>query len=255
MKNKRNKELAVCGFEAVKAIEKNNPQIITRLYFTADRSHQFGDLCRSMAQRKAPYNLVEDSSELEKLCGSIHHQGVVAMIPQPEIEPLSASTVAGWVENKEDTLLLERVGNANNLGAIVRSAAFFGIKNIVIPVDDAQTGITTSSYRVAQGGMEKVRIWSVRSMLRLLEDLKGRMVRFGTDVRAKTPISKMSELRKGSDNEKKPAAVILGNEETGISDEIRSACDFLVTIPSPAQQIESLNVAQASSIILYELTR
>ena len=85
MKNKLNKELAVCGFEAVKALERNSPEKIQRLYFTADRASQFGDLCRSMAKRKAPYNQVESGTELEKLCGSVHHQGVVAMIPQPEI--------------------------------------------------------------------------------------------------------------------------------------------------------------------------
>ena len=41
MKNKKNKELAVCGFEAVKALEKNNFEMIQRLYFTADRAPLF----------------------------------------------------------------------------------------------------------------------------------------------------------------------------------------------------------------------
>lgn len=259
MKNKLNKELAVCGFEAVKSLEKNSPEKIQRLYFTADRAAEFGDLCRSMAKRKAPYNQVESGNELEKLCGSVHHQGVVAMIPQPEILRLSPSDVNMWVEKGEDVILLDRVGNANNLGAIIRSAAFFAVKNIVIPLDEAQAGITTSAYRVAQGGMEKVRVYSVKSMEKLLGDIKERIVIFGTDVRGKESIEKMNSLRKKkrSDGSVKlmPALVVLGNEEHGMSREIRNLCDYLVTIPSPADDMESLNVAQAAAIILYELKR
>ena len=259
MKNKRNKELAVCGFEAVKSLERNSPEKIQRLYFTADRAAQFGDLCRSMAKRKAPYNQVESGVELEKLCGSVHHQGVVAMIPQPEILRLSPADVDKWIQNNEDVLLLDRVGNANNVGAIIRSAAFFDVKNIVIPLDEAQAGITTSGYRVAQGGMEKVKIFSVKSMESLIRDVKGRIVVFGTDVHGAESITKMNSLRKKkrSDGTEKlmPAMIVLGNEEHGMSEEISGLCDYLVTIPSPAGNMESLNVAQAAAVILYELKR
>ena len=77
MKNKLNKELAVCGFAAVKTLEKKDSARIKRLYFTEDRASLFGGLCKAMAKRKAPYNIVKDASELEKLCGSIHHQGEI----------------------------------------------------------------------------------------------------------------------------------------------------------------------------------
>ncbi|MBQ0166797.1 MAG: RNA methyltransferase [Treponema sp.] len=258
MKNKRNNELAICGFEAVKALEKNNPDAIRRLYFTEDRAPLFGGLCKSLAKKRIPYNQVE-AADLEKLCGSVHHQGVVAMIDQPAIEHLSKANVAAWIENGENALLLDRIGNANNLGAIIRSAAFFGVKNIVIPLDEAAATVTTSTYRVAKGGMERVKVWTVQSMTKLLADLKGRMVRFGTDVRCTTPISSMAVLceKKNADGSvtKLPAAIVLGNEEHGISDEIKENCDHLVIIPSPADDIESLNVAQAAAIILYELTR
>lgn len=258
MKNKRNNELAICGFEAVKALEKNNPDAIRRLYFTEDRAPLFGGLCKSLAKKRIPYNQVE-AADLEKLCGSVHHQGVVAMIDQPAIERLSKADVAAWIENGENALLLDRIGNANNLGAIIRSAAFFGVKNIVIPLDEAAATVTTSTYRVAKGGMERVKVWTVQSMTKLLADLKGRMVRFGTDVRCTTPISSMAALceKKEADGSVKnlPAAIVLGNEEHGISDEIKENCDHLVIIPSPADDIESLNVAQAAAIILYELTR
>ena len=134
MKNKAKKELAVCGFEAVKALAKIHPEKINRLYFDESHKFDFGEICRTLASRKAPYNIVKDAAELEKLCGSVHHQGVVAMIAQPEIMPLTKEITVEWLHKKESALILDRVGNANNLGAIVRSAAFFGMKNSVIPM-------------------------------------------------------------------------------------------------------------------------
>jgi rRNA methylases len=156
MKNTLNNELAVCGFAAVKTLEKANWERITRLYFSSARAPLFGGLCKKLAAAKKPYNQVKDEVELERLCGSVHHQGVVAMIQTPEIKALNTEITAKWVEEKQSAILLDRVGNANNLGAIVRSAAFFGIKNVVIPLDEAQSSVTTSSYRVAEGGMEFV---------------------------------------------------------------------------------------------------
>lgn len=248
MKNKHNNELAVCGFEAVKALVKNNQDKIRRFYYTRDRMLDFKDLFKTLAERKIPYNNVSEG-ELEKLSGTVHHQGVVAMIEQPRIEPLTTDITDEWLHNKESALLLDRVGNANNLGAIVRSAAFFGFKNIVIPLDEAQSSITTSSYRVAQGGLEYVNVYSVRSIGKLLSAMKGKMVRFGTDVTAKTEVGKIPELC-----EKKPALIVLGNEEHGISQMVKENCDYLIFIPfgGANQMIESLNVAQAASIVLYE---
>ena len=153
MKNKKNNELAVCGFAAVKALGKEHPESIRRFYYSEENSKKFGDLCRFLAQNKVPYNMVE-SKDLEKLCGSVHHQGVVAMIEEKIPVPLTASITTNWIESGESALLLDRVGNANNLGAIARSAAFFGIKNIILPINESQSLITTSTYRVAQGGME-----------------------------------------------------------------------------------------------------
>lgn len=255
MRNKLNKELAVCGFSAVKTLEKCNTDKIKRLYFTQDKAPLFGGLCKILSKRKAPYNVVSPK-ELEKLCGSIHHQGVVAMIEEPHIQELTPEIIDSFVQKKSHTILLDRVGNANNLGAIVRSAAFFGIQNIIIPQDESQTSITTSSYRVAEGGMEFVNIFSTDSVPRLLKSVNGKMVRIGTSLNAKKNVSEIHNFCTD-----KTALIILGNEENGISENVEKNCDELVIIPffgmkkGKASPVESLNVAQAASIILYELQK
>ena len=257
MKNKKNNELAVCGFATVKKLEKNHPEKITRLYFTEEQAPKFGGLCKKLAKVHGIYNQ-KPAPDLEKLSGTVHHQGVVAMIEAPQIEPLDSDITDGWCERGENAVLLDRIGNANNFGAIVRSAAFFGIKNIVIPLDEAQSSITTSSYRVAEGGMEYVNIYSVNSSVRLLEALKGKMLRVGTDLSAKKSVDYLST----ADARKKPALIVLGNEEHGISEAVRKNCDELVIIPwggmkegATESLVDSLNVAQAASVIFYELTK
>ena len=155
----------------------------------------------------------------------------------------------------ENAILLDHIGNANNFGAIVRSAAFFGIKNIIIPQDETKSAITTSSYRIAEGGMEYVTIYSVKSMSKLLQALKGKMKIIGTDLTAKKSSREIKKICDGM-----PALMILGNEEHGISDEVRKNCDELIIIPffgmkdGEVSQVDSLNVAQASSILFYELS-
>lgn len=255
MKNKQRNELAVCGFAAVKKLEKTHPEKIVRLYFTEEVAPRFGGLCKKLAQNHGIYNKVE-SADLERLCGSVHHQGVVAMIETPEITPIDSDITEKWIEEKQNAVLLDRIGNANNFGAIVRSAAFFGIKNIVIPTDEAQSTITTSSYRVAEGGMEFVNVYSVRSSVRLIEAVKGKMNVIGTSLDAKKPVSALRKIRADG----KPMMVVLGNEENGISDIIKKNCDELIIIPFAGMNegkkspiIDSLNVAQASSIIFYEM--
>ena len=182
------------------------------------------------------------------------------MIQAPRILPLDSDITDSWIENCENAVLLDRIGNANNFGAIVRSAAFFGIKNIIIPLDESQSSITTSSYRVAEGGMEYVNIYSVKSSERLLQALSQKVLRIGTALDAKKPVSFLHEATQA--DPKKPVLVVLGNEEHGISDSIKKNCDELVIIPwggmnSGVSQsaVDSLNVAQAASIIFYEMTR
>lgn len=257
MKNTQRNELAVCGFAAVKTLEKIHGDKIQRLYFAKERASLFGGLCKRLSEEKKPYNMVKDNVELEKLCGSVHHQGVVAMIEMPEILPLNTDITSRWVENNESAILLDRVGNANNLGAIVRSAAFFGIKNIVIPLDEAQSSVTTSSYRVAEGGMEFVNIYSIRSIAKLLVGMEGKMVRIGTALDAKDSVSSLGKYCKG-----KGSIIVLGNEERGISDIVKQNCDHLVIIPysgmgagTDSPKVDSLNVAQASAVIMYEMSQ
>lgn len=249
MKNKQHKELAVCGFEAVRALAQHNPEQIQRLFFTQERASYFGAVCKKLAEQRKIYRCVESQADLERLSQSVHHQGVVAMIEAPTTLILDLQQLRTWQAKHERVLVLDRVGNANNLGAIVRSAAFFGIKNIVISAEDTQAQITTSSYRVAEGGMEFVAIWQAPSATWLVKESKGLLQRIGADHRACTSLSELPQKI----SKDQGFLLFMGNEEFGLSEEVKNSCDLLVKIPGSGA-LESLNVAQAASLFLYAIS-
>jgi TrmH RNA methyltransferase len=254
MRNKLTDELAVCGFNAVTALAEYHPESINRLFLREDRLKSFTGICKQLAERKRPYKLCEDE-ELERICKSSHHQGVTAMIMEPEVEPLSKDDLTLWGEG-ETGIVLHALGNDHNLGAIVRAAAFFGVHFVVITGEDAC--LTTSAYRMAEGGMEHVVIRKITNTAAFLKDASKILVTIGTDIRARRRIADlrgiMADAAEGTAKRpgKKGAALVLGNEETGLPDEIKDACSVLLRIPGTGL-MESLNVSQAASLFLHEL--
>jgi TrmH RNA methyltransferase len=264
MRNRFTDELAICGLNAVIAKAEYHPDQINRLFLREDRMKQFSKICKSLAERKRPYKICEDE-ELEKICKSNHHQGVVAMILLPEVEPLSREDLEEWALEGRTGFVLHSVGNDHNLGAIVRSAAFFDVKYIVISEGDPEAGLTTSAYRVAEGGMEHVTVRTIRNTAAFLRDASRHLFVAGADTRARRRIGDLPLLvgesqkkgHRGIGGPKTEAgrpgiAVVLGNEETGLPDEVKDACSALIRIPGTGL-MDSLNVAQAATLFMQKI--
>jgi len=255
---------------AVAAAAEYHPDNINRLFLREDRLKSLTGICKKLAERKRPYKLCEDD-ELERICKTNHHQGVVAMIFAPQPEPLTRDDLDEWAASGKTGLVLHSLGNDHNLGAIIRSAAFFDAPLIVLSEEDHETQITTSAYRVAEGGMEHVRIRTVKDTAAFIRDASKVLVTVGADSRARQRIRDLPDLIL----EKKPArqgtaasrehqasthavrnavAIILGNEENGLPREVKESCTVLVRIPGTGL-MDSLNVAQAANLFLYELFR
>lgn len=264
MRNRLTNELAVCGFNAVRAVADAHPETINRLFLREEHLHAFGKVCKRLAAAKRPYKVCEDE-ELERLCKSPRHQGVVAMIEAPEVPWLTEENLKGWSEDGEKVLILDDVGNDNNLGAIVRSAAFFGVRRIVLPGEDGGSLLTTSAYRVAEGGMEQVTFHRVRELANFVAAAAACMVVVGADHRARIRLKDLPSL--AAEERVRVSggvsairglgrtvgiAVVVGNEERGLSAAVKSACSLLVRIPGTGE-MESLNVAQAATLFMYEL--
>ena len=260
MRNKLTDELAVCGLNAVIAVAEKHPEQINRLFLREDRLVLLTGICKKLAERKRPYKLCQDE-ELERICKSTHHQGVVAMIHLPALEPLSREDLEEWSCEGKTGLVLHSVGNDHNLGAIIRSAAFFDTKYIVISdsernTTENETWLTTSAYRIAEGGMEHVTVRTVRNTAAFVRDASGSLITIGTDIRARQRIGDLprivEEKQKASGGSRTGIAVILGNEEVGLPNDVKNACSVLIRIPGTGL-MESLNVAQAATLFMHRI--
>jgi TrmH RNA methyltransferase len=248
VRNKLTNELAVCGLNAVAALGERRPDRIKRLFLREDRLKQLAGLCRTLAEQKKPYKICADE-ELERISKSSHHQGTVAMIDEPVVEPLARTDLETWSREGRTGLILVSLGNDHNLGAIVRSAAFFGASYVVIAGAGGTARLTTSAYRVAEGGMEHVEFRSLTNPLGFLNSAATSLCVIGAEHRARLRIRDLRTIVAGRPS---GVALVLGNEETGLPPEIKERCAALVRIPGTGV-MESLNVAQAATLFLHEL--
>src|SRR3954471_11284185 len=172
---KPTKLLRVAGLPAVTALFAKAPHRVERLFFDQRMRAQVGDFCAELARTHKPYRLVP-SEVVERVAASVMHGGIVALAhPQP-VPVLDLSTAADkaadWARSSEPLLLLDGIGNPHNLGAIVRTAAFFGLPRVVLSDHPAQAGPSDASYRVAEGGLEYVELHRSVRFVNTLQQLR-----------------------------------------------------------------------------------
>ena len=240
------RELNVCGWQAVSMLFARHPAEVRRLFFDAATGKRAGELCSQLAAQKKVYRQVE-AAELEKIAGTKLHGGIVAIIGERPLNKVTREVLAAWGQTKAPLLLLDRVSNANNVGAIVRTAAFFGVQSIIVPDHPAQALPGEAAYRVAEGGMEFVNFYRVPSLPGFCAELKRTHYLIGTSLRG-NQLSPSAVRERGLP---RPPAIILGNEEKGIVPEVATQCDRLVKIPG-VETVESLNVSAAAAVLCWE---
>lgn len=164
-------------------------------------------------------------------------EGVMALCPIPK---------AG-APREGSFLILESLRDAGNLGTTVRSAAAFGIENIVLSADCVDL-YNPKTLRAAMGALFFANIFVRDELCGFVGELKAQ----GRRVFAALPSSDASDVR--SAGMRRGDCVVIGNEGAGISDALISRCTASVTIPMRGQT-ESLNAAAAAAVLMWELVR
>jgi 23S rRNA (guanosine2251-2'-O)-methyltransferase len=182
------------------------------------------------------------SEELERLCGSPDHQGVVAEADSyPYADPNA-------LLRREGALLvaLDQVQDPRNLGAVCRSAEFAGAAGVVIP-ERRSAAVTAVTCKASAGAVEHLEIARVRNLADWLAAAKevGFWI-WGADAGAgQAPW----DVDLGG-----PTVLVLGGEGAGIRPRVASACDGLVALPKRGKT-DSLNVSSATAALLFEAVR
>ncbi|TNE35500.1 MAG: 23S rRNA (guanosine(2251)-2'-O)-methyltransferase RlmB [Alphaproteobacteria bacterium] len=234
------------GDHAVFACLANEKRRLKRLLMTKAKFTELDDETKGMIEERLAPEIVSREA-IDALVGEqAVHQGVALLpspLPEMAIEDLpGADDPAPLV-----VALLDQVTDPHNVGAILRSAAAFGVAGLIMPDRHSPqaTGVLAKS---ASGALETVPLIRVSNLSRALDQLaeKG-FWRIGLDGYADQDLE---TIAKGQ----RKVALVLGSEGKGLRALTAQKCDFLARLPISGQ-IESLNVSNAAAIAFYEISR
>ncbi len=180
--------------------------------------------------------------ELTRLAGSPDHQGVVA-----EVDPYPYAD-AGELLARPDALVvaLDQIQDPRNLGAVCRSAEAAGAVGVIIP-SRRSASVTAVAAKASAGAVEHLRVARVPNLADWLSVAKeGGAWVYGAESGAATPHTSADLTGR--------VVLVLGSEGGGLRRRVAESCDLLVSIPIRGR-VESLNVAAAAAVLLFEAAR
>lgn len=183
----------------------------------------------------------ENDAALTKRCRSEEHQGIAARLPEFPYASFDTlcQTAAVW-------LVLDRIHDSHNFGAMVRSAVGLGVDAVLVG-ETEQSAVNRQVVQSSAGAVNLLPIARVANLVDAVTVLHRRGVKI-------VAASEKAEQTIFTADLRPPVAIIIGNEGRGVSAELLARCNLPVRIPM-ANQLGSLNAAVAAGIVCYEVQR
>ena len=205
----------------------------------------FAELWKLVREKRINYKHVP----LEKInrLTRKNHQGVFAFISPIDFHNIEDVIPKLYEEGKNPlVLVLDRITDVRNFGAIARTAECAGVDTILIPEQNA-AAINADAIKTSAGALHKVtvcRTWNLKLALQFMKESGVQLI--GCTEKTQDNMYKADYTT--------PTAIIIGSEEDGVSAEFLKMCDSRAKIPMNGK-IASLNVSVATGVILYEALR
>ncbi len=208
-----------------------------------------GDLARELFAKIKEYGVLTQRVPAERLnrITMKNHQGVVAIVSPVTYHRLENLLPSLYEEGANPFMIvLDGLTDTRNFGAIGRTADCSGVDGIVIPERNS-VSVTSDAVKTSAGALFYVPVCRERdlvSAVRMLRDSGVKVV--GATEKGAQDYSEIDYTV--------PVAIVMGSEDTGISDEVLRLCDELAAIPMLGN-IGSLNVSVAAGVMMYEAVR
>lgn len=210
---------------------------IYKAYIQKQNSKLVDTIIKKLEEKNIEISFV-DKRFFDKI--DMNHQGVML-----EVESFKYATMDD-VKDANRLIILDKIEDPHNLGAIIRSAESFGFDGVIIP-ERRSASVTSTVYKTSAGAINNIKVIRVTNLTRTIKDLKdmGFWI-YGLEGEADSDISKADLKGK--------VTLVIGNEGEGISRLVRENCDMLINIPMLGK-VNSLNASVAAGISMYELLR
>jgi TrmH RNA methyltransferase len=234
------------GLRAVRAVWAKRPGDVVRLGHAAELGRELADLLGAARARGVPVKVLGER-ELGRV--ALNHEGLVAEVKErPWLTP--GELADRLVDVRGAALALDRVRNPYNVGALLRSAAFFGLDGVLVGAAAPHPALAPDAVRVAEGGAEELALSRTTDLAATLAKLRARGVHvLGAESDAEASALELEFPR--------PVVVVVGHEREGLSERVRAVCERMVTLPARpgGSVVGSLNVAITGGILCARLRR
>jgi TrmH RNA methyltransferase len=235
----------VFGLRAAVAVFERRREDIVRVAFGAAVRREAASIARWAASQRVPCVELPDA-EIARVAATAHHEGL-CVLARKRRWTSPGELADALLRARGTALALDRVRNPYNIGAILRSAAFFGIDAVILGAPAPHPALPPDAVRVAEGGAEHVMLTRTTDLADTLARLRSRSVAVvGTDARAEADVIGYPFVR--------PMVAVLGHEREGLSERVRAQCDAVAAIRGRGA-IESLNVGITAGLVAAELVR
>jgi len=187
-----------------------------------------------------------DRRKLDGISKTGAHQGIIVLCAAAEYRDLEDLLALAAQRNEPPLLVLcDGITDPHNLGAIIRSAEVLGAHGVVLP-RHRSAGLNAACAKAAAGALEHLPVAKCANLLDAVARLKKAGVFIFAADMGGTPAQKLDLTM--------PCALIIGAEGAGVSQSMRQAADFIVSVPQKGK-ISSLNASNAAAVLLYEALR
>lgn len=235
----------IYGVRAALAVLRARPEDVLEVVYGRGVRKEIAPLLQWAGERAVPASELPDP-EIAQRAGSSHHEGV-CVVARPRRFLTVAELAERLLRSRGAALALDRVRNPYNIGAVLRSAAFFGLEAAILGAPAPHPALPPDAVRVAEGGVEHLSLARTTDLAESLARMRARGVQVvGAESNVEASVFGYRFAR--------PTVLVVGHEREGMSLRVRAQCDALVTIPG-AGAVHSLNVAVAAGVLFAELAR
>lgn len=239
--NQRNDIIA--GRNPVMEAIRSGRSIESILVAKVERSGSVVAIIAKAKQKNIPVKDV-DSKKLDFLAKGVNHQGIVAQCAVKEYSTLE--DIFALAEERGESpfiIVLDKIEDPHNLGAIIRTAECAGAHGVIIP-ERRSAGLSYTVEKTSAGALEYMPVVRVKNISAVLQKLKDKGIWvYGAD---------MDGEHYKKVNFDGAVALVIGNEGKGISPLVAKDCDVIVSLPMKGK-INSLNASVAAGILMYEI--